>query len=121
MLALVPWGVRGLYETPAVECKACPPTMGGELPCAIKHPAVLGSRPDRRLLVLDVNENSLGARGGFVGASNVLSDNVGNDTLENRKYPFRGSGFLELGEAVGDPQEAFVFSEPPRGGTGFSN
>ena len=38
---MVPWGVRGLYEAPAIEQKACPPTMGGEPPRAIKHPAVI--------------------------------------------------------------------------------
>ena len=37
VLALVPWGVRGLYEAPAIEHKACPPTMGGEPPSAIQH------------------------------------------------------------------------------------
>jgi len=42
VLALVPWGARGLYEAPAIERKACPPTMGGEPPRAIKHPAVIG-------------------------------------------------------------------------------
>ena len=40
-MALVPWGVRGLYEAPATEHKACPPTMGGEPPRAIKHAAVI--------------------------------------------------------------------------------
>ena len=40
-LALVPWGVRGLYEAPAIEQKACPPAMGGEPPRAIKHPAAI--------------------------------------------------------------------------------
>jgi len=39
---LVPWGVRGLYEVPAIEHMACPPTVGGEPPRAIKHPAVIG-------------------------------------------------------------------------------
>ena len=39
---MVPWGVGGLYEAPAIELKACPPTMGGESPRAIKHPAVIG-------------------------------------------------------------------------------
>jgi len=39
---LVPWGARGLYEAPAIEHKAYPPTMGGEPPRAIKHPAVIG-------------------------------------------------------------------------------
>jgi len=39
---LVPWGVRGLYEAPAIKHKARPPTMGGEPPRAIKHPAVIG-------------------------------------------------------------------------------
>ena len=42
MLALVPWGAPGLYEAPAIEHKACPPTMGGEPPHAIKYPAVIG-------------------------------------------------------------------------------
>jgi len=42
VLALVPWGVRGLYKAPAIEHKACPSTMGGESPRAIKHPAVIG-------------------------------------------------------------------------------
>ena len=42
MLALVPWGVRGLYEVAAIEHKACPPTMSGEPPRAIKHPAEMG-------------------------------------------------------------------------------
>jgi len=41
MLALVPWGVRGLYGALAIEQKAYPPTMGGESPCAIKHPAIV--------------------------------------------------------------------------------
>ena len=31
-----------MYEAPAIEHKACPPTMGGEPPRAIKHPAVIG-------------------------------------------------------------------------------
>jgi len=35
-------GRRGLYEAPAVEHKACPPAMGGELPCAIKYPIIVG-------------------------------------------------------------------------------
>jgi len=41
---LVPWGVRGLYEVPAIEHMACPCpfTMGGEPPRAIEHPAVIG-------------------------------------------------------------------------------
>ena len=39
---MVPWGVRGLYGAPAIEHKACPPTMGSEPPRAIKHPAVIG-------------------------------------------------------------------------------
>jgi len=39
---LVPWGARGLYKAPAIEHKAYPPTMGGEPPRAIKHPAVIG-------------------------------------------------------------------------------
>jgi len=42
VLALVPWGDRGLYEAPAIEHKACPPTMGAEPPRALKHPAVIG-------------------------------------------------------------------------------
>ena len=42
MLALVPWGVRGLYEAPAIDHMACPSTMGGEPPRAIQHPAVVG-------------------------------------------------------------------------------
>ena len=41
MLALVPWGVRGLYEAPAIGHKACPSAMGGEPPRAIQHPAVI--------------------------------------------------------------------------------
>ena len=41
VLALVPWGVRGLYEAPAIEHTACPSTMGGEPPRAIQHPAVI--------------------------------------------------------------------------------
>ena len=39
---MVPWGVWGLYEAPAVEHKACPPTMAGKPPCAIEHSAVIG-------------------------------------------------------------------------------
>ena len=39
---MVPWGARGLYEAPEIEHKACPPTMGGEPPRAIKYPAVIG-------------------------------------------------------------------------------
>ena len=35
-------GPRGLYEAPAIEHEACPPTMGGESPRAIKYPAVIG-------------------------------------------------------------------------------
>jgi len=42
VLALVPWGARGLYEAPAIEHKACPPKMGGEPPRSIKYPAVIG-------------------------------------------------------------------------------
>jgi len=42
VLALVPWGVRGLYGALAIGHKGCPPTMGGEPPRAIKHPAVSG-------------------------------------------------------------------------------
>ena len=39
---MAPWGARGLYKAPAIEHKACPPTMGGEPSRAIKHPAVIG-------------------------------------------------------------------------------
>ena len=39
---MVPWGVRGLYEAPAIGHKACPPTMGSEPPRAIQRPAVIG-------------------------------------------------------------------------------
>jgi len=49
---------------------------------------------------LDVNESSLGARGGHIGRVNILGDDVGNDALEHLEYSFRGSGLLELGEAV---------------------
>ena len=42
VLALVPWGFRGLYEAPAIEHKACPSTIGGEPSRAIQHPAVIG-------------------------------------------------------------------------------
>ena len=42
MLALVQWGVRGLYGAPAIAHEAHPPTAGGEPPRAIKHPAVIG-------------------------------------------------------------------------------
>jgi len=38
---LIPWGVRGLNEAPAIEHKACLSTMGGEPPRAIQHPAVI--------------------------------------------------------------------------------
>ena len=41
VLALVPWGVRGLYEAPAVEYTACPRMMSAGTPCTIKHPAVI--------------------------------------------------------------------------------
>jgi len=41
VLALVPWSVRGFYEAPAVEHKACLPSMGCEPSCLIKHPAVI--------------------------------------------------------------------------------
>ena len=37
-----PWAVRGLYEAPTAEQRAYPPTIGGESPRAIKHPAVKG-------------------------------------------------------------------------------
>ena len=52
---------------------------------------------------LDVNESSLGARGGLIGGVNVLGDDVGNDALEHLEHTF------------------ILFSESPRGGTGFSN
>ena len=39
---MVLWGVRGLYGTSAVEHKACPPTIVGEPPYAIKHPPAIG-------------------------------------------------------------------------------
>ena len=39
---MAPWIVWGLSEVPAIEKKVCPPTMGGEPPRAIKHPAVIG-------------------------------------------------------------------------------
>jgi len=39
VLALFPWGARGLYEVPAIEHKACPSMIGGEPPRAIQHPA----------------------------------------------------------------------------------
>jgi len=54
---------------------------------------------------LDVNENSLGARGGLIGGVSVLGDDVGNDALEHLEHSFRGPSFLEFGEAVGDPRE----------------
>jgi len=38
---LVPWGVRSLYEAPAVEHEACPHTMSGESPYAMKYPAII--------------------------------------------------------------------------------
>jgi len=38
---LVPWGVRGLYEAPAVKHKTCPPTMSGVPPCTIEHQPVV--------------------------------------------------------------------------------
>ena len=31
-----------MYEAPPIEHKAFPPTIGGESPSAIKHPAVIG-------------------------------------------------------------------------------
>ena len=36
VLALVPWGVRGLYEAPVTEHEVCPPTMSAEPRRAIK-------------------------------------------------------------------------------------
>jgi len=41
VLALVPWGARGLYEAPAIGHMAYPPTMGSEPPRAIEHTAVI--------------------------------------------------------------------------------
>jgi len=58
LLALVLWGVRGLYEVPAIGHKACPPTMGDEPPRAIKHPAVIG-------LVLSPGRTGSPARGSY--------------------------------------------------------
>jgi len=42
VLALAPWSIRDLQESLAVEHKACHPTICGEPPRAIKHPAVVG-------------------------------------------------------------------------------
>jgi len=39
---LVLWGVRGLYEAPAIGHKACSPMISDEPPRAIKHPAIIG-------------------------------------------------------------------------------
>ena len=52
MLALVPWGARCLYETSAVVHVACPPRMGSEPPCAIKHLAVIGLGGLRTLVTI---------------------------------------------------------------------
>jgi hypothetical protein len=42
VLALVQWwGVRGMYETPAIEHKACTTTIGDGPPCAAEHPAIV--------------------------------------------------------------------------------
>ena len=41
LLALVPWGARGLYKASAIEHKACPPAMGGESYRTITYPAVV--------------------------------------------------------------------------------
>ena len=38
---MVPWGVRGLNEAPAVKHKTCPSTMSGEPPCTIEHQPVI--------------------------------------------------------------------------------
>ena len=62
VLALVPWGARGLYKAPAIEHKARPPTMGGEPPRAIKHLAVIG-RDDEKLQYRD------GDQAGYFSAS----------------------------------------------------
>ena len=56
----IPWGVRGMYEAPAIEHKACPPTMGGEPPRAIKHPAVIG--PDSLRAPVTVAREILGCQ-----------------------------------------------------------
>ena len=49
----------GLYEAPAIEHQACPSTMGGEPPRAIKHPAVIGLGGLRALFLLGKNEGNL--------------------------------------------------------------
>jgi len=46
---LVPWGARGLYEAPAIEHKACPPTMGGEPPRAIQLKNIFKALPARQV------------------------------------------------------------------------
>ena len=45
----------------------------------------------------------------LVGGVNVLGDDAENDALEHLEHSFRCPGFLELGEAVGDPRgESFA-------------
>ena len=46
--------------------------------------------------------------GGLIGGVNALGDDVGNDALEHLEHSFRGPGFLELGEAVEDPQAIMI-------------
>ena len=89
---MVRWGVRGLYGAPAIENKACPPTMGGESPRAIKHPAVIGL--DGLRAPVSVVEEVLGCQ--HVGI--FLSPPEGElDLVTNRKGIF------------------FSFLSPPRG------
>ena len=44
---------------------------------------------------LDVNESSVGARGGLIGGVNALWGDIGNDGLEHIEYSFRGPDFLK--------------------------
>jgi len=67
--ALVPWSVRDLYESLAVEYKACLPTIFGEPPRAIKHPAVVG---------LDCHRAPLTVVGEVLDYSRVR-DNIGKE------------------------------------------
>ena len=83
---MVPWGVRGLYEAPAIEHKGCPPTMGGESPRAIKHPAVIGL--DSLRAPVSVVEEVLGCQ--HVGIFLSLSEGE-LDSVTNRNGIFSSS------------------------------
>ena len=55
---------------------------------------------------LNVNESFLGARKGLIVGVNVLGGNAWNNALDYLEWTFRGPSYLELKEAIVDPQES---------------